>query len=226
MQVVVNSQKGLSLTKTKINATKMNSCLKKPEGNCGPKVTCKASAVHKITHNSPHCFVAVARHSLEDSLADRDSNGGIAGSNLRKITETDCHVDVTGINDHQMVDNPIAMVGGTTETQHRPVITIYHQCVCDPLGRTTHSCMQLEQCGNKVNKKSLHVEGGITAPEGHIIPLSVRNGLPQIKIRPFTDNEWDALPHVIVTSDADWDPTVFDHAIHDLNAWRNTVYLM
>ena len=29
-------------------------------------------------------------------------------------------------------------------------------------------------------------------------------------VRPYTDSEWEALPHVVFTSDTDWDPTVLD----------------
>jgi hypothetical protein len=29
-------------------------------------------------------------------------------------------------------------------------------------------------------------------------------------MHPYTNAEWDTLPHIIMTSDLDWDPTVFD----------------
>jgi len=35
-------------------------------------------------------------------------------------------------------------------------------------------------------------------------------GLPYLTIQLFTDAEWENLPHVILTSDGDWDPDVDD----------------
>ena len=32
-----------------------------------------------------------------------------------------------------------------------------------------------------------------------------------MKIRPFTDKEWDELPHVVLTSDCEWDPSFADY---------------
>lgn len=46
-----------------------------------------------------------------------------------------------------------------------------------------------------------------------MIPINfVDDGLLYVTIHPFTDaGEWDTLPHVILTSDSEWDPTVLDH---------------
>ena len=40
--------------------------------------------------------------------------------------------------------------------------------------------------------------------------LSYKSGLAYIKMCPFTKDEWKLLPHVMMTSDKIWDPTVFD----------------
>jgi hypothetical protein len=42
-------------------------------------------------------------------------------------------------------------------------------------------------------------------------------------MRPYTDDEWETLPHVIWTSDEEWDPTVLDHEIADDETWYNAV---
>ena len=34
-------------------------------------------------------------------------------------------------------------------------------------------------------------------------------------MRPYTDNEWDNLPHLVLTSDTDRDPSVLDNTIDD-----------
>ena len=48
--------------------------------------------------------------------------------------------------------------------------------------------------------------------DGYIIPLIIKDELTRLDIRPHTDQEYDTLPHVFLTSKLEWDPTVFDHA--------------
>jgi hypothetical protein len=38
-------------------------------------------------------------------------------------------------------------------------------------------------------------------------------------MRPHTDQEWEELPHVLLTEDANWDPTHMDHKQGDDPAW-------
>ena len=40
--------------------------------------------------------------------------------------------------------------------------------------------------------------------------MLIRNSLLYTPIRPYTNNEWEKLPHVIIMSDKDWNPTVLD----------------
>jgi len=74
--------------------------------------------------------------------------------------------------------------------------------------------VQLEAYKQDVNDRSLRTPGGglqrILTVDGYEIPLVIRNGLPYLNIRPYTDREFDTLPHVIMTSDNDWDPSVLD----------------
>ena len=51
--------------------------------------------------------------------------------------------------------------------------------------------------------------------DGYVIPLDIKSGLPYVKMRPYTDAEWDVLPHVILTGDIDWNPSVLDHNLAD-----------
>ena len=39
--------------------------------------------------------------------------------------------------------------------------------------------------------------------------------LPYLTIHPYTDTEWDLLPHIILTGDVDWKPSVLDHPNDD-----------
>lgn len=45
---------------------------------------------------------------------------------------------------------------------------------------------------------------------GFVSPLLYQNGSAYLKLRPYTGDEYDILPHVIMTSDKIWDPLQFD----------------
>ena len=49
--------------------------------------------------------------------------------------------------------------------------------------------------------------------DGHKVPMSMRQGLMYIDVRPVRDSEWGELPRVHLTSDADWDPSEYDHEV-------------
>ena len=45
--------------------------------------------------------------------------------------------------------------------------------------------------------------------------LHIKNGLCYLKSRPPTSRELESdIPHIVLTSDADWDPTVLDHEVN------------
>jgi hypothetical protein len=93
-----------------------------------------------------------------------------------------------------------------------------HQYAYTGKGKTIHSCRQLEWYKNDVNDKPIKVPGGlqrIQTNDGYAIPINIKDGLPYVQIRPYTVEEWDTLPHIILTSDVDWDPTVLDHTLDD-----------
>ena len=71
----------------------------------------------------------------------------------------------------------------------------------------------MESFGINVDDKSMKLRAGqqrLTSPEGFVFPLDFSNGLPYLPIRPFTDHEWNTLPHVLLTADTEWDPSVHD----------------
>ena len=115
---------------------------------------------------------------------------------------------------------------GIIKTQHGPAIAILHQYAYTGQGKTIHSSGQLEWYKNDVNDKSIKVAGGlqcILTSDGYVIPISIRDGLPYITLCPFTDEEWDSLPHVILTSDADWDPSMLDLDLDEPEAWFDAI---
>jgi len=147
-----------------------------PTPNASEEITVNGKTyrqVHLHTYS-----VSASKSSSTQSLVDRGANGGIGGSDVRVIHKTHCSVDVQGINNHQMVDIPIATVGGVINTQRGEVIAILHQYA--GVGTSIHSPAQLEWYRNDVNDKSIKVGGlqCITTLEGYVIPLNIVQGLP------------------------------------------------
>ena len=139
------------------------------------------------------------------ALIDRGANGGIAGEDVRVIATTGHQVDIQGIDNHCINNIPIVTAGGVINTQKGEVIAIMHQYAYVGKGKTIHSCGQLDAYKLTVHDKSIKIGGlqRIETPDGYIIPLNVRNGLIYMSIRPYTDNEWETLPQVILTADVD-----------------------
>jgi hypothetical protein len=100
-----------------------------------------------------------------------------------------------------------------------------HQYALLNKGLSIHSPCQFEWYKNDVNEKSILVPGGlqrIQTLDGYIIPLSIQDGLTHLNIRPYTDQEYDTLLHVILTSELQWHPSVLDHIFKDNEQWGET----
>ena len=147
-------------------------------------------------------------------------------SDVRPIEMTERMVTVIGINNHEVPDIAIGTCGAVVHTQHGPIIAIMHQYAYRGQGQSIHSAIQLEHYMNDVNDQSIKVQGGlqrVVTLDGYAIPIDIVNGLPYIKMRPFTDDEWDNLNHVVLTSDVDWDPSILDHTLEDDEHWFDAV---
>ena len=161
----------------------------------------------------------------EFSLVDRGANGGIAGSDVRVIFKTNRVVDVRGLDNHELTNIDIGTVGGVVNTQKGLVIAIMHQYALMGKGYSIHAPCQLEHFQNQVNDKSVHVGGSqcIQTHDGYVIPLLMKQGLVRMKMRPYTDEEWCTLPHVFLTNESNWDPSIMDHDIADDEQWFDSI---
>jgi hypothetical protein len=173
--------------------------------------------------NSPMIYSVSRHHSTHHgALIDCGANGGIGGSDVRIISHNDHSVDVHGIDDNQITDILIVTCGAVAKTQHGEVIVIMHQYAYTGNGKMIYSSVQLEWCKNDVNCKSIKVVSGlqcISTNDGFVYPLNIHDVLPYISICPYSDHEWDTLPHVVWSSNTDWDPTVLDY-LFDNNGRR------
>jgi hypothetical protein len=134
-------------------------------------------------------------------------------------------VDVTGIDNHEL--NQLKIVHATAKAlSHRVfVIIVMRQYAYHGKGRTIHSAGQLEYYKNMVDDRSMKCGGRqcITTNDGFVLPLDIINGLPHLRMVPNIDKEFEELPHVVLTSSAEWDPTVIDHMLSTEDNWYNTI---
>jgi len=112
-----------------------------------------------------------------------------------------------------------------TITDKGPVILILRNYAYHGLNRTLHSTGQIEWYQNKAHDTSTRVGGRqvIKTVDGYYIPINVIRGIPHIQMEPNTAEEFDTLPHVILTQGGEWDPTVLDHILTDDDDWVSKV---
>jgi hypothetical protein len=178
-------------------------------------------------HSRPPILYSVSRSAhvstYSGALIDRGSNGGLAGSEMRVIETYDNGrtVDIEGIDRHCMCHIPLGTAGAVRKTQLGPAIAIAHNYALIGTGKTIHSVGQIEAFNHRVYDTSTRVGGqqSIHTADGYVLPLNIRTELPYLSMRPFTDDEWDTLPHIILTSEIDWDPTTLDRELDDDDEW-------
>ena len=184
--------------------------------NRSVKKTMIVDGVHYIQklHNTQYKF-SQHQHQVKASLVDRGANGGLGGADVRVIEHTTRTADITGIDNHKIKDVPISTVAGLINSNKGPLIAIMHQYAYTGKGTSIHSSGQLEHHKSKVDDRSRTVGGKqmIVTIDNYAIPLNIRQGLPHMDMERPTEADMQKYPHVILTSDNDWDPTVLDNDI-------------
>ena len=73
---------------------------------------------------------------------------------------------------------PYVLLQGLIQTQHGPVIGVFHQYAHQGTGKTIHSVSQLCHFGTIVDNTPRHFGGKqrLETLDGYIIPLSIRSG--------------------------------------------------
>jgi hypothetical protein len=148
---------------------------------------------------------------------DRGANGGFGGDDVLVLEHGDRKADVTGIKDVQILDIPISTCYGKITTTRGDGIGVMHQYACHGQGRTIHAPGQMAHFGHIINDISVLSPCGtgkqrIQTPDGYIIPLDIVDGLAYMPMSKPTQEEMETLPHIILTSDMDWDPRCMDYS--------------
>jgi hypothetical protein len=178
---------------------------------------------YKVSYHKEH-------HGIAPSLIDRVASGSVAGSDVRVIFKTKRTIDMQGIDNHRCTNIKIGTAVGVIRTHKGPVIGIFNQYALLNKGSSIHSPCQFEWYKNDVDDKSVLLPGGlqrIQTLDGYNIPLSIQDGHKNLKIRHYTYQEFETLPHVMMTSELEWDPSVLDHEFKVDEQWgmgRNPSY--
>ena len=136
----------------------------------------------------------------------------------RVIEDTGRTIDLSGIDNHTINNLRIVKAGGVVRSNKGEVILVMNECAHMPNAKSMHSCGQMEHFKTGVYEKSPKVTGKtpcLITLEGHVIPISIISGLAYIKMRPYTDDEFDKLPHVVISSPNIWDPKVLDYTVEE-----------
>ncbi len=156
------------------------------------------------THTDTKCLTM--HHAVrEDPLLIGEPTEASSATTPESHSSTDHRreVDVTSIDNHELNALKIVDAAARVTTQHGPVIVILRQYAFHGLGRTIHSAEQFEHYKNMVDDRSMKAGGKqcICTKDGYVIPLDIINGLPYMKMEPHSDQEWNDLPHVILTAE-------------------------
>jgi hypothetical protein len=81
----------------------------------------------------------------------------------------------------------------------------------------------MESHGADINEKPRLLPGGKQRilTDDYQIPLDINNGLAYLRCRPPTAHELETLPHIIMTADVDWNPSIFDNDIDDVELFHD-----
>ena len=191
-----------------------------PTSDKYPTKTIKhAQFTYHINNVQRHYKVSLADRVSKGSLIDRGANGGLCGSeDTRPISYDTATCTVDGIGDYRVSNVKIGTFGAYAISHRGPVIVIMHQYAEGSDGSTTiHSPKQMENWGCKIHDTARKHGGhqGMITPDGYAFPFKIRDGLVQMEMRKYTDDEFDALPHVFLTADTVWDPRIDDDESDD-----------
>jgi hypothetical protein len=181
-------------------------------------------------HYSAHMTMVnyrVSQHdvtSMEHALVDRGANGGICGSDMVVLEGSERFVDVFGLAGHKVSQLRIVTAQALVTTHKGEAIATFHQMALLGKGKSILSCLQIEAYGANINDRSRLLPGGKQRIliDGYQLPLDFKNGLAYLRCRKPNEEEVRSLPHIIMTADVDWDPSLYDNDIVDLEKFHDT----
>jgi len=122
-------------------------------------------------------------------------------------------VDVIGIADEKVYRLNLGTSQTLIATNKGNAIGTFYQVALLGRGTSVLSCLQMEAFGLDINDRSSRLPKGEQRilVDGYRIQLYFQDGLPYLRCRKPTEEEVELLPHIIMTSSAEWNPCVFDN---------------
>jgi hypothetical protein len=162
--------------------------------------------------------------TMDKALIDRGANGGICGADMMVLEGSERFVDVSGLAGHKVNQLRIVTAQAVITTHKGDAIAIFHQMALLGKGKSILSCIQMESHGADINEKPRLLPGGKQRilMDNYQIPLDINNGLAYLRCRPPYTHELETLPHIIMTADVDWNPSIFDNDIDDVETFFDT----
>ena len=199
----------------------------KPRGSgtaCQPiKASSSAANGNKSTirwvYNSIRYYIHngnLGRLYIHAALVDRGANGGITGRDMRQLDFALRTIDLSGLDDHTVNKLRLAHSVALVRSTEGKCIGHWFQMAHMPNGKSILSTLQMEAYGCTVNDKAALITNEhpyIKSPCGKVFPLSTRQGLMYLDIKPPTDSDMEKYPHVYFTADSDWDPSKYDREV-------------
>ena len=184
-----------------------------------------ASNISNVLSVKRSCQIQVCQRYLfqhanhtNQQLVDRGANGGLAGSDMRVIHQTQRKINIQGIDNHEVTGLDVVTAATLLNTSQGKVIGIFNEYAYLGKGSSLHSSGQLEWFKTNVDEKSVKVGGTqlITTLDGYSVPLLIKDGLAYAtSLGKPTDQDMDTYPHVFFTSPDEWDPLI----LHTLMDW-------
>jgi hypothetical protein len=103
--------------------------------------------IYGCTYTVSYCDRAYSIHRNMlgpcGSLIDGGANGGLIGSDVVVLAETFLTADVTGLANNTLQKVSVCTVADLIQTQHGPIIGVFHQYSHHGTGKNIHSVSQL-----------------------------------------------------------------------------------
>jgi hypothetical protein len=163
----------------------------------------------------------VSQHNvlvMDKALIDRDASSGICGDDMIVLEGSERFVDVFGLAGHKVSQLRILTAQALIATHKGNIIATFHQMALLRKGKSILSCLQMEAFGADINDRPRSLSGG----KQRISDTNrVQNGLAYLPCRKPSEDELGVLPHVVMTSDVDWDPSLYDNVIEDMDDFHD-----
>jgi hypothetical protein len=131
---------------------------------------------------------------------------------------------VFGLAGHKVSQQRIVTAQALIPTHKGDAIAMFHQMALLGKGKSILSCLQMEAHGADINDRSRLLPGvkQRISIDGYQIPLDFKDGSPYLRCCKPTETELALLPHIIMTSDIEWDPSLYDNVLEDLQEFHAT----